>query len=33
MFYIGLALGITCYFLYLKLAETKRELKVTKADT
>ena len=33
MFYIGVALGITSYFIHLKLVETKRKLKVTKAPT
>jgi hypothetical protein len=33
MFYIEVYLGITAYFIHLKLVETKRELKVTKAPT
>lgn len=33
MFYIGGTLGITGYFVYAKLVEAKRQLKVTRAPT
>jgi hypothetical protein len=33
MFCIGEALGISAYFVYVKLVETKRQLKVPKSVT